>query len=103
MVAAAGGYREPRMSRPEPNLTTERLLLRLPTLDDLDGYAPMFADAEVMRFIGDGSLRTPERVARSVARGREFFAERGLGIFLVTDRGSGEILGDCSGTALWCR
>lgn len=76
-------------------LKTDRLLLRPVAPADLDGYAPIFADPEVMRFIGDGSVRTPERVARSVERSAELFASRGLGIFLVTDRKSGEILGDC--------
>jgi RimJ/RimL family protein N-acetyltransferase len=83
------------MSQTDPILTTDRLLLRLPTLEDLGEYAPIFADPEVMRYIGDGSLRTPDRVARSIERGRELFEERGLAIFLATDRQSGAILGDC--------
>lgn len=78
-----------------PILKTERLVLRMPTDADLDAYAPMFADPEVMRYIGDGSLRSPERVAKSIERGRELFIERGLGIFLVTDRITGAVLGDC--------
>lgn len=95
MVAAAGGYRAQAMERSGPNLHTERLLLRLATPGDLDAYAPIFADPEVMRFIGDGSLRSPERVARSIERSRELFAERGLGVLLAIDRATGEILGDC--------
>ncbi len=95
MVAAAGGYRWREMERSGPNLRTKRLLLRLATLDDLDAYAPIFADPEVMRFIGDGSLRSPERVARSIERSAELFAERGLGVLLAIDRATGEILGDC--------
>jgi len=95
MVAAAGGYRAQVMKRSGPNLRTARLVLRLPTLDDLDAYAPIFADPEVMRYIGDGSLRSPERVAKSVERTRELFEERGLGVLLVIERATGEILGDC--------
>jgi RimJ/RimL family protein N-acetyltransferase len=79
----------------EPNLMTDRLVMRLPTVGDLGAYAPIFADAEVMRFIGDGSLRSVERVAQSIERTHELFAERGLGVLVVTDRVTGEILGDC--------
>lgn len=95
MVAAAAAYRVVFMRAFQPNLTTDRLLLRPPTLTDLDAYAPMFADAEVMRFIGDGSLRTPERVALSIERSRVLFERSGVGIFLVTERETGAILGDC--------
>lgn len=79
----------------EPNLMTDRLVMRLPTVGDLGAYAPIFADPEVMRFIGDGSLRSVERVAQSIERTHELFAERGLGVLVVTDRVTGEILGDC--------
>jgi RimJ/RimL family protein N-acetyltransferase len=39
-----------------PTLTTERLLLRQRSLDDIPGYLEMDADAEVMRYIGDGTV-----------------------------------------------
>ena len=35
-------------------LETERLLLRAPVPDDADALAPMYADPEVMRYVGDG-------------------------------------------------
>lgn len=76
-------------------LTTERLSLRLPSPDDLDGYAPILADPEVMRYIGDGSPRTEERVAISIERSIELFEKRSLGIFLAVDRETNTILGDC--------
>jgi [ribosomal protein S5]-alanine N-acetyltransferase len=41
-------------------LRTERLVLQPVALDDLDDYAAMFADPEVMRFIGDGTTATLE-------------------------------------------
>ena len=41
-------------------LRTERLVLRPVSLDHLEGYAAMFADPEVTRFIGDGSTATLE-------------------------------------------
>jgi len=78
-----------------PILHTERLALRPPTMEDLGEYAPIFADPEVMRYIGDGSLRTPDRVAKSVARIRELFVTRGIGGFVLVERETGDILGDC--------
>ena len=36
-------------------LETERLLLRMFTKEDLDAYASICADAEVMRFVGGGT------------------------------------------------
>ena len=78
-----------------PILHTERLVLRPPTMEDLGEYAPIFADPEVMRYIGDGSLRTPDRVAKSVARIRELFVTRGIGGFVLVERETGDILGDC--------
>ena len=41
-------------------LRTERLTLRPVSLEDLDGYSAMFADPEVVRFLGDGTTATPE-------------------------------------------
>jgi hypothetical protein len=37
-------------------LETDRLLLPLPDVADLDGYAAIFADPEVVRFIGGETL-----------------------------------------------
>ena len=35
-------------------LTTDRLIIRSFTMEDLDAYAPIVADPEVMKDIGDG-------------------------------------------------
>ena len=78
-----------------PILTTDRLLLRVPTEADLPAYAPIFADPRVMQYIGDGSLRTPDRVAQSVQRCNDLFERTGTGLLLVTDRQTGEMYGDC--------
>ena len=44
-------------------LQTKRLILRHFTPDDLDDLAAIYADADVMRFIGDGSVKTREQTA----------------------------------------
>lgn len=53
-------------------IRTERLLLRPIARVDLDAFAAMFADPEVVRFIGDGTVATrdeaEEWVEASIAR-----------------------------------
>jgi RimJ/RimL family protein N-acetyltransferase len=39
-------------------LGTERLILRMFREEDLDAYAAMCADQEVMRYLGDGKALT---------------------------------------------
>lgn len=41
------------------DIRTERLILRPIVRDDLAAFAEMFADSEVVRFIGDGEVATP--------------------------------------------
>jgi RimJ/RimL family protein N-acetyltransferase len=49
-------------------LRTERLVLRPLAPDDLDGYAAMYADPEVLRFVGDGTAATREGSAEWLER-----------------------------------
>src|SRR5206468_594064 len=44
-------------------LETERLLLRLPEVDDLEGYAAVFGDPEVTAFLGMGPQSLDENLA----------------------------------------
>ncbi len=76
-----------------PELLTARLRLR-PLCDaDLDALAELNADPEVMRYIGDGSVRTREQTAASLSLMRGEWAARGHGIFAVEVRESGEFAG----------
>lgn len=55
-------------------IRTERLVLRPVEHEDLDAFAEMFADPDVVQFIGDGDVATPaesaEWVEVSVSIGR---------------------------------
>lgn len=65
-----------------PMLRTQRLDLQPLMLADLEWYAPLAADAEVMRYIGVGSLtfaQATERLERYV----RCWDEHGLGMFSV--------------------
>ena len=77
------------------SLETPRLLLRPPHLDDLDAMAVVFADPEVVRFIGNGEPRPRERVEQSLTIGRSLWEQRGYGPFTVITKCDDAIIGDC--------
>ncbi|SNS69747.1 Protein N-acetyltransferase, RimJ/RimL family [Streptosporangium subroseum] len=74
-------------------LGTERLVLRRWREEDLDPLAVIDGDPEVMRFIGDGSVRTREQTATALASMERGWDERGFGIFAVELRETGELAG----------
>jgi RimJ/RimL family protein N-acetyltransferase len=76
-----------------PELHTARLRLRPWCDEDLDALAEMYADPEVMRYIGDGSVRTRDETAAGLARMRAEWDEQGHGMFAVELRESGELTG----------
>ena len=77
----------------ELNLTTERLLLRPVTLADIDLETAMFTDPDVVKYDGNVVMTVDELVAvmpKIVKRG----GGGCIGIWCVTDRATGEKLGD---------
>ncbi|MGW2789385.1 GNAT family N-acetyltransferase [Streptomyces sp. NPDC001251] len=74
-------------------IRTPRLLLRRWTDDDLVPMAEINADPEVMRWIGDGSVRDLERTAADIERWEEEWDDEGFGLFAVELLGSGEMIG----------
>ncbi len=74
-----------------PTLETERLILRPPIAEDLDGWESFAADPETMRFLGDlvpraGAWRALAGVAGS-------WALHGFGMFAVIEKASGRWVG----------
>ena len=85
MIATEAGEAGLRRVR----LETERLVLRLPRLEDADGMAQYLADPEVMRFLG-GVTVPSEDVPAVVQRWLDRWRESGVGPFVLerrTDRG----------------
>lgn len=76
-----------------PVLETDRLLLRGWRVDDIEPFARVCADAETMRFIGDGSPMPPERGWAAVAGLVGHWGLRGFGQWAVEDRETGALLG----------
>ena len=76
-----------------PTLTTERLRLRAFQANDLDAYAEMQANPEVMRYLVAGRTSTRAEVWRTMATSLGGWALRGYGMFAV------EVEGHCAGWA----
>jgi RimJ/RimL family protein N-acetyltransferase len=74
-------------------LHTERLTLRLPRESDFDAYAAMCADAEVMRYIGDGNALSRTDAWRNLALVLGHWQLRGYGLWAVELRETGEFIG----------
>jgi RimJ/RimL family protein N-acetyltransferase len=80
-----------------PTLTTERLTLRGFRESDLDAFAAMQADPEVMRHLGVGPAagkpRTREESWTTMALMMGQWALKGYGTFAVEERATGRFLG----------
>jgi len=83
------------MSSAGHRLETERLVLRRWRDLDLDPYATMNADPEVMRYIGDGHVHDRAEAAASLARIRQDLGTHGFGRWAVERRSDGAFAGFC--------
>jgi RimJ/RimL family protein N-acetyltransferase len=80
-----------------PTLTTERLLLRAFRQSDLDAFAAMQADEEVMRHLSVGASagkpRTRIETWANMAQLMGQWALKGYGSFAVEERATGRFIG----------
>ena len=74
-------------------LETDRLLLRAPVPEDANALAPMYADPEVMRYVGDGRTLTLAETERSVRRMIDRWDADGFGLFTTVRQEDGAIIG----------
>jgi RimJ/RimL family protein N-acetyltransferase len=75
-------------------LTTERLTLRMPVLEDFEPYAAMHADPEVMTFLAiDGKPLSRFAAWQGFCGLLGHWHLRGFGMFIVRDRATGEFVG----------
>jgi RimJ/RimL family protein N-acetyltransferase len=74
-------------------LETERLLLRPFQDSDIDAYAAMCADPEVMRYIGVRSVLNRDDAWRQMAMFVGHWQLRGFGTWAVEERASGSLVG----------
>jgi RimJ/RimL family protein N-acetyltransferase len=75
------------------SLQTERLTLRMFTPADLDPYAELCADTEVMRYVGDGKPLSRMDAWRHLAIFLGTWQLRGYGTWAVEEKASGCCIG----------
>jgi RimJ/RimL family protein N-acetyltransferase len=76
-----------------PTLLTPRLTLRALRPEDLDPFAAMHANPEVMRTLGTGVTRSRAETWDIMARMLGQWALRGYGMFAVVETASGRFIG----------
>lgn len=69
-----------RMSIPEET-ETKRLRLRPPTADDFESLSPLQQDAEMMRYMSDGHVFTPEETRSWLTLNAELRNETGFSVW----------------------
>ena len=74
-------------------LQTDRLILRAPVPEDAEALAPMYADPEVMRYVGDGRTLTRAETERSVRRMIERWEADGFGLFTTVRKEDEAVIG----------
>ncbi len=75
------------------SLATKRLVLRAPVQEDAEALAPMYADPEVMRYVGDGRPLTRSETERSVKRMIERWEADGFGLFTTVRKSDEAVIG----------
>jgi RimJ/RimL family protein N-acetyltransferase len=75
-------------------LETARLRLRPFTVADHVAIHAVYADPDVMRYVGHGAHRTPSETARALRGYADALAARGYGFVAVVERSSGAVVGD---------
>lgn len=76
-------------------IRTERLVLRPIAREDLDAFAELFTDPEVVRFIGDGTVATRDESAEWIEASLARNAFEGWDMRSVLLAGGGEVIGRC--------
>lgn len=78
-----------------PIVETARLLLRGFGPEDFETFAAMRADAEVMRYIGISGPQSREQSEGWLDRNAHRWEDEGFGMWAVTDKSGGGLLGWC--------
>lgn len=74
---------------------TERLYVRHFEPSDLDDFAALCADPEVLRYVGDGTTLTRDEVAHWIEVCGTKYATRGYGTSAVFEKATGNFIGYC--------
>jgi len=80
-------------------LETERLILRKPKMDDLDGYAELWGDPEVVQYLS-GTTLPRDQVPNAIERMLGHWERHGVGLFSVLRKEDERLVGRV-GYLLW--
>ncbi len=75
------------------SISTPRLVLRRWREDDVAPMSAINADPEVMRWIGDGSVRDEQQTKAGIEAWERQWDQRGFGMFALQLRATGELIG----------
>ena len=78
-----------------PLFETERLFVRHFQPTDLDAFAVLCADPEVLRYVGDGATLERQEVGHWIEVCQTKYATRGYGTSAVFEKASGAFIGYC--------
>jgi RimJ/RimL family protein N-acetyltransferase len=76
-----------------PRIETERLLLRMIRPDDLDDLAALFADPDVVRYVGDGKPADRDEAAVALQSILKHWQTHGFGRWAAADKHTGKFVG----------
>lgn len=76
-------------------IETARLRLRRFTHDDLDDFASICSNAEVMRYIGAGNPISKEETEPHLSGYINYWEQHGFGRFALSHKEHGELIGYC--------
>ena len=75
---------------------TERLILRVPTIDDAPVTFEIYGDAEVMKYVDDSvPFESVRQTEQSIMRGLEHQQKHGVCHWAVIEKASGKLIGHC--------
>lgn len=76
-------------------IETQRLILRPFASHDLDAFASMNADADVVRYIGDGKPQTRAQTQTRLNAILDHWEQHGFGLCAVVDKATRDFAGFC--------
>jgi len=74
-------------------LQTERLILRRWQTKDIEPYAELCSDPEVMRWIGSGVLRSHDECVAAISSFENFWEHNGFGLFALELKSTQHLIG----------
>ena len=74
-------------------LETKRLVIKEPSASDFDNLLALRTDADVMQYIGNGSVQTREQVKEFLDNAKPYLDKYGLAFYSVFEKDTGNFVG----------